>query len=382
VPEPSSISPNAALLGRPGGRAGLDTPALVIDRPALDRNIAAMATHARTTGIALRPHVKTHKSVAIARRQVAAGALGVSCVTLGEAEIMVRAGIPGVHLTSPPVIAPKLARIAALVRSPHRGVSVVVDHVDTIAALSAALRDAPTPLDVLVDVDAGQGRTGCTVEMAPALARAVRSALGLRFAGIQAYAGHLQHVPVRAERRERSLRLADRLRGLLHQLTADGLSSPIVTGGGTGTFDLDPEARVFTELQVGSYVFMDVEYQRALADGRNAPPFETALFVATAVVGVNQPAYLVTDAGLKSFATEGPKPEPARGAPSGSRYEFFGDEHGKLFVPAGAAPPALGTVIECVTPHCDPTVNLHDFYHVVDGDTLVELWPVDARGKR
>ncbi|HYL31802.1 MAG TPA: DSD1 family PLP-dependent enzyme [Stellaceae bacterium] len=380
--ESQPVSPNAELLGRRGGRFQLDTPALVVDRPALDRNIAAMAAHARATGIALRPHVKTHKSVAIARRQVAAGALGVSCVTLGEAEIMVRAGIPGVHLTSPPVAAPKLTRLAALARAQHHGLSVVVDHADTIAALSGALRDQPAPLSVLVDVDAGQGRTGCDFEAAPALARAVRAAPGLSFAGIQAYAGHLQHVPVRIERRERSLRLADRLRALLRQLGADDLPPPIVTGGGTGTFDLDPESRVFTELQVGSYVFMDVEYLRALADGRNAPPFETALFVATAVIGVNQPAYVVTDAGLKSFATDGPRPEPALGAPPGSRYEFFGDEHGKLFVPADAARPALGTVIECVTPHCDPTVNLHDWYHVADGDTLVEIWPIDARGKR
>lgn len=380
--ERPSTSPNAALLGRPGSRAALDTPALVVDRAALGRNIAAMAAHARAAGIALRPHVKTHKSVAIARRQVAAGALGVSCVTLGEAEIMVRAGIPGVHLTSQPATAAKVARLSALARSPHHGLSVVVDHAETVAALSAALRDAPAPLAVLVDVDAGQGRTGCTIETAPALARAVRAAPGLTFAGIQAYAGHLQHISVRAERRDRSLQLAERLRGLLRQLAADSLPAPVVTGGGTGTFDLDPEARVFTELQVGSYVFMDVEYLRALADCRNAPPFETSLFVATAVVSVNQAAYVTTDAGLKSFATEGPRPEPARGAPPGSRYDFFGDEHGKLFVPAGAPRPALGTVFECLTPHCDPTVNLHDFYHVVEGDTLVEIWPVDARGKR
>ncbi|HUX74766.1 MAG TPA: DSD1 family PLP-dependent enzyme [Steroidobacteraceae bacterium] len=382
MPELPSTSPNAGLLGRPGGRAALDTPALVIDRPALDRNIAAMAAHARATGVALRPHVKTHKSVAIARRQIAAGALGVSCVTLGEAEVMVRAGIPGVHITSPPVTAAKIARLAALARTPHRGLSVVVDHAANVAALSAALRDGPAPLAVLVDVDAGQGRTGCTFDAAPTLARAVRAAPGLSFAGVQAYAGHLQHVPSRAERRERSLRLADRLHHLLQELARDGLAASVVTGGGTGTFDLDPEARVFTELQVGSYVFMDVEYLRALADGRNGPPFETSLFVATAVVSVNQPAYIVTDAGLKSFATDGPTPEPAGRAPPGSRYEFFGDEHGKLFVPSGAARPALGTVIECVTPHCDPTVNLHDVFHVVDGDMLVELWPVDARGKR
>jgi 3-hydroxy-D-aspartate aldolase len=127
---------------------------------------------------------------------------------------------------------------------------------------------------------------------------------------------------------------------------------------------------------------MDADYQRALADGRNAPPFETALFVSTAVVSVNQHGYVTTDAGLKCFATDGPAPVPAAGAPPGSRYEFFGDEHGKLILPPGAQPPALGQRLECVSPHCDPTVNLHDFLHVVAGDMLVEVWPVDARGRR
>lgn len=184
--QPQPTSPNALFIGHPGSRFRLDTPALVVDRPALDRNIAAMAAHARAASVALRPHVKTHKSVAIAQRQIAAGARGVSCVTLGEAEIMVHAGIPGVHLTSPAVTAAKLARLAALARAPHHGLSVVVDHADTVAALSATLRDQPAPLSVLVDVDAGQGRTGCNFEAAPALARAVRAAPGLKFAGIQA----------------------------------------------------------------------------------------------------------------------------------------------------------------------------------------------------
>ncbi|HUB96664.1 MAG TPA: DSD1 family PLP-dependent enzyme, partial [Stellaceae bacterium] len=162
----------------------------------------------------------------------------------------------------------------------------------------------------------------------------------------------------------------------------DGIAVPIVTGGGTGTFDLDPEGRIFTELQVGSYVFMDVQYRQALADGRNTLPFETALYVGTAVVSANHASHVTTDAGLKSFATEGPPPEPASGAPPGSRYEFFGDEHGRLILPPGSQKPELAARIECVTPHCDPTVNLYDVYHVVDGDRLVEIWPVDARGKR
>jgi D-serine deaminase-like pyridoxal phosphate-dependent protein len=127
---------------------------------------------------------------------------------------------------------------------------------------------------------------------------------------------------------------------------------------------------------------MDVDYLRAMKDGRNTPPFETALFVQSAVVSVNARDYITTDAGLKSFATDGPLPEPALGALAGSRYEFFGDEHGRLFVPPGAERPGLGARVECVTPHCDPTVNLHDFYHLVRGDTLVDIWPVDARGRR
>ncbi len=379
----AGLGPNERFIGEPGSRLLLDTPALLVDRDALERNIAAMAAHALGCGVALRPHAKTHKSVAIARRQVAAGALGVCCATLGEAEVMAAAGVPGVHITSPVVTAPKIARLVALNAAPHRGLSVVVDHPDNIAALDAAARAAGSRLEVLIDHQAGHGRTGVASEDdLVALVRAARAAPGLQFRGIQAYSGNLQHIPVRAERRRRALAQLDVLAAMLARLRAAGIDVPIVTGGGTGTFDLDPERRVFTELQVGSYVFMDVDYQRALADGRNAPPFETALFVATAVVSVNAPGYVTTDAGLKCFATDGPAPVPAAGAPPGSRYEFFGDEHGKLILPDGAERPALGQRLECVSPHCDPTVNLHDFLHVVAGDTLVAIWPVDARGRR
>jgi D-serine deaminase-like pyridoxal phosphate-dependent protein len=379
----SALGPNARFLGVPGGRAQLDTPALLIERNALDRNIAAMAAHARANGVALRPHAKTHKSVAIARRQVAAGAIGICCATLGEAEAMVAGGIPGVHITSPQVTEAKIARLVALAAAPHQGLSVVVDHPANVAALDAAARASGRTLDVLVDFEAGQGRTGVTDEAALAsFVSAARAAPGLNFRGIQSYSGNLQHIGVRAERRTRALAEAARLAAMLARLRAGGIEVPIVTGGGTGTFDLDPEARTFTELQVGSYVFMDVQYRDALADGRNAPPFETSLLVQTAVVSVNAATHVTTDAGLKCFATDGPLPEPLTGAPPGSRYEFFGDEHGKLVLPPGAERPALGTRIECMVPHCDPTVNLHDFYHVVAGDTLVEIWPIEARGKR
>ena len=379
----TTLGANERLIGKPGSRALLDTPALLIDRHALERNIVAMAMHARAVGVNLRPHAKTHKSARIADMQVAAGALGICCATLGEAEVMVEAGLPGVHITSPQVTEAKIARLVALHAQPHDGLSVVVDHPDNLAALGRAARRAGKPLDVLVDFSAGHGRTGCADEAAlDALVRAASAADGIVFRGIQSYSGNLQHIPVRAERRAKALAQLERLRGMVARLRDAGIEVPIVTGAGTGTFDLDPEASVFTELQVGSYVFMDVDYLRALKDGRNAPPFDTALFVATAVVSGNAPGYVTTDAGLKCFATDGPTPHVAQGAPPGSRYEFFGDEHGKLILVPGAPRPPLGTVIECVTPHCDPTVNLHDYYHVVSGDTLVDIWPVDARGKR
>jgi 3-hydroxy-D-aspartate aldolase len=379
----TALGPNEGLIGAPGGRARLDTPALLVDLDALERNIAAMAAHARAAGVGLRPHAKTHKSVAIARRQVAAGACGICCATLGEAAVMAAAGLPGLHITSPLVTEPKIARLIALNGAPHGGLSVVVDHPANLAALDAAARAAGQVLDVLVDVETGQGRTGVADEAAlrDLIARA-RESRGLRFRGVQAYAGNLQHIAVRAERRARARAAGQALASMLARLRGNGIAVEIVSGGGTGTHDLDPAARVFTELQVGSYVFMDVDYQRALADGRNAPPFETALFIATSVVSVNAPGHVTTDAGLKAFATDGPAPVPATGAPPGSRYEFFGDEHGKLVLPPGAARPALGHRLECASPHCDPTVNLYDVLHVVRGDTLVDIWPVDARGAR
>lgn len=377
------LGPNEALIGRAGSRCALDTPALIVDLDALERNIAAMTAHARAVGVGLRPHAKTHKSARIARMQIAAGALGICCATLGEAEVMVAAGIPGVHITSPQVTPSKIARLVALNARAEQGLSTVIDHPDNLAALDRAALAARRPLQVLVDFSAGHGRTGCADETSlAALVRAAVAAEGLVFRGIQSYSGNLQHIPERARRRALALERLEALGAMLRRLRDAGIAVPIVSGAGTGTFDIDPEARVFTELQVGSYVFMDVDYLRALADGRNAPPFETALFVATSVVSVNAPGYVTCDGGLKCFATDGPLPEPVRGAPSGSRYEFFGDEHGRLVLPPGAARPALGAMIECVTPHCDPTVNLHDFFHLVRGDTLVDIWPVDARGKR
>jgi D-serine deaminase-like pyridoxal phosphate-dependent protein len=380
------LGPNESLIGEKDARSRLDTPALCIELDALERNIAAMAAHARAVGVALRPHAKTHKSVRIARLQQEAGAIGICCATLGEAEAMVRGGIAGVHVTSPLVTDAKLRRLAALNAGPHRGLSVVADDADALAGLAAAARRSGRELAVLVDHNAGHHRTGvATAEDVLELAQRIADADGLRFAGVQHYSGNVQHVPSRAERRRMALERLAGLRALVERLAVAGLPPEIVTGAGTGTFDLDPEGGVFTELQCGSYVFMDVDYHRALADGRNAPPFETALFVSTSVVSRNAlkgQGWVTVDGGLKCFATDVAIPEPHRGAPAGAAFKFFGDEHGRMILPEGTGLPPLGQRVEWVTPHCDPTVNLHDWYHVFRGERLVDIWPVDARGKR
>jgi 3-hydroxy-D-aspartate aldolase len=376
------MHPNSALVGVPGSRARLDTPALLIELRAMERNIARMAEFARSKGVKLRPHSKTHKSDEIARRQIAAGAVGISCATLGEAEVMVEAGIPGVLVTSPQVTESKIARLMQLAKAAGPdGLMVVIDHPANLAALDDAAATLGHKLGVLVDCAAGLQRTGCTTpESALALAHQAHGARHIALKGIQNYSGNLQHIPIRADRAAKAGEQREILRGMVARGRAQGLPLDIVSGVGTGTFDLDPEGDVFTELQVGSYIFMDVDYLKAMADGRNEPPFETSLLVQTAVVSANAEKWVTTDGGLKCFATEGPKPAVFSGADPASRYEYFGDEHGMLIF-AGVRP-ALGDRIEVVTPHCDPTVNLHDFYHVVDGDTLVALWPVAARGRR
>ncbi|MFS2204185.1 DSD1 family PLP-dependent enzyme [Variovorax sp. Varisp36] len=377
---------NAPLIGVPGGRHLLDTPALLIDLPAMTRNIERMAAFAKARGINLRPHVKTHKSVEIARRQVAAGAIGVSCVTLGEAEVMVQGGIPGVLITSPAVTPSKISRLIKLAQRARPGdVMVVVDNPQNLADLARAASELTHPLDVLVDYGAGYNRTGAATQAKMLeLAALVAAEPRLRLRGLQSYAGNLQHIVSREERGTAAAGLRETVADIVAAAKRQGLHFDIVTGAGTGTHDLDSQENAFTELQAGSYVFMDAEYTQVLANDGQPSPFEVSLFVQTAVVSTNATGWVTVDGGTKCFSTDSGVPLVAKGADAASRYAFFGDEHGKLIPPQGsqAQRPALGARVEFVTPHCDPTVNLHDAYHVVEGGTLVAIWPVDARGRR
>ena len=375
-----SWGPNAEIIGEPGGRGRLDTPALVLDIEAFERNLARMAAAARASVVALRPHAKTHKSAEIAQRQIAAGAVGVCCATVGEAEALTEAGVKGLLVTSPIVTEAKIRRIIALSTDADR-LMVVADDPAAVAAMDRAASNRGRPLTVLVDLDVGTQRTGCpSVDDAVRLARQIDAAPGLRFAGVQGYQGSLQHVGDFAERKRRIAKALDPLARLVWRLAEHGLPAAIVTGAGTGSHEIDRDGGLFTELQPGSYIFMDAQYN-AIGYRDGPPPFETALTVAASVVSARHDGFVTVDAGIKAFATDGPVPEVVHGAPEGTVYSFRGDEHGRLTLPPGAPPLPLGTVVELRTPHCDPTVNLYDRYHVCRRDTLAEIWQVDGRGR-
>lgn len=359
----------------------IDTPALVVDIAALDRNIATMAARAKAWGVALRPHAKTHKCSAIARRQVAAGASGIACATIDEAEVMVEADLPGVLVTSPLATEHKIERLMVLA---HRrpDLAVVADHPQYVALLDKMAQQSGVSLGALVDLDVGDHRTGAaTLDAASNLARQIQAARNLRFAGIQGYAGRIQHVAAFAKRSSEAARVAQKLAELRNRLEFLGLAPAVVSGGGTGTHAIDGPGGVFTELQVGSYIFMDAEYANVALDDSAQNPFEPALLVQTTVISSNQRGFVTTDGGTKAFALNGPPPQILRGPAVGCAYEFQGDEHGRINLKPGVRL-ALGDRLECQPPHCDPTVCLYDRIVCVNGDEVVDTWPVDARGRR
>ena len=377
------LARNASWLGRSDAWQQIETPALCIDLSALEYNIDHLARWARGSGVAVRPHTKTHKCQAIARLQRAAGAIGMSAATLAEAEVMLAADVGEVLLTSPIVGTAKLARLAALHAAHPDRLLVVTDTPESAAELEAVAAGTHRRLGVLIEHCAGQDRSGCeTLEELEALVRAIHLAPHLELRGLQHYFGHLQHVADAGERRARVLEAAGALRSILEALRRGGATLAIVSGAGTGTLLAAAEADCYTELQPGSYVFMDAQYQDALAEDSTLE-FHPALYVAARVASVQSAAhrgYVTLDAGQKALSIDPPGPRLRAASAAGGRYEFFGDEHGRLVLAPGAAVPPRGTRIDLVPGHCDPTVALHSAYHVFRGAELVAIWPIDARG--
>ena len=362
----------------------IETPALVINQGAMQRNIERMAAFARSHGLALRPHEKTHKSAAIARLQIEAGAVGVCVQKLSEAEALAAAGVADIFISNQVIAPAKLARLVALAR--RITLAVAVDSTLGIerlveAWLAGNIEGASVDLGVFVEIDVGQGRCGVAPAAAGGLARQI-VAHGMRFAGLQAYHGKAQHLRGAPEREAAVRHAASCVRAALAGITSAGIGCPLVTGGGTGSFAFDAASGVYGELQPGSYVFMDRDYADNEADPR-APSFEPALFVKSQVISRGL-SHAVVDAGHKAHAIDSGLPQVWQ------RELVFtngGDEHGILQPRPGAAAealPQIGETVWLLPGHCDPTVNLHDRYLVVRGGlnrgTVDAVWPVDARG--
>ena len=365
-----------SLIGQQGSRWWLPTPALVVDLDLLEANIARMAARTSKAGLALRPHAKTHKSAFIAKAQIAAGATGACCAKPGEAEALAAAGVRGLLITSPIASADVAERCAALTLL-DPGLMVTVDNPIGAHALQAACGAINASLGIVIDVDVGMGRTGvASVEAAVELADLIAASANLRLCGVQGYGGSWQHLEGAEARLAAVQKGLQKLTAVVEALRAKGHACPLVTGGGTGTVSADIAVGVLTELQCGSYVFMDNQYVDALGEDDDGA-FGVSLMVQSRVISANAKAWVTIDAGLKAFATDGPPPRPLTAPFAGSAFFYFGDEHGGLPRPAGA-PVTLGDRVELMVPHCDPTVDRYSAYHLVRGDTLVGIEPIQA----
>jgi 3-hydroxy-D-aspartate aldolase len=355
----------------------IDTPALLVDLDRLEHNLAAMAALVANTGIQLRPHVKSHKSPLVAKRQLALGAAGVCCAKVGEAEVMVAAGIPDVLVTTEVVTPEKIRRLVALAR--HATVAVVVDNPANALTLSEAAAAAHVTLNVLVEVDVGQHRCGLDPGAAAAdLADQIARLPGLRFRGLQGYQGSLQQLVSHQEREAQIRHALSLLLETAELVRKRGHQIKVLTGGGSGSSAIDIALHGLTELQPGSYVFMDCNYRRIEWEGGSTAPFEASLSVLTSVVSCTSPERVIVDAGWKAASCDSGM--PVLKTLEGATFTFAGDEHGKIALPAGAGI-SPGDKLELIPSHCDTTVNLHDQYVCVRRGKVESVWPILARGR-
>jgi D-serine deaminase-like pyridoxal phosphate-dependent protein len=364
---------------RPGMREEeVDTPALLIDLDAFEYNLDHMAGLLAPTRAKLRAHAKTHKSPVIARLQMARGAVGQCVQKVAEAEALAWGGVPDILVSNEVVGASKLARLAALSRIAK--VAVCVDDGSQVAAIEAVAEEARARLPVLVEIDVGAGRCGVTPGPdAVALAKRIAGSRHLIFGGLQAYHGSAQHKRTVEERRTLIGKAVDASRRTVEQLCQQGLECPIVGGAGTGTFQIESASDVYTEIQAGSYVFMDADYARNLDEaGAPVSTFRHSLFVLATVMSTPNRNIAVVDAGLKALAVDSGMPTIWQRPDI--RYLSASDEHGKLDVTSETTPPKLGEKLRLVPGHCDPTVDRYDWYVGVRAGRVECLWPIAARG--
>ncbi len=359
--------------------AEVQTPALIVDLDALDRNIAKMQASANAMGVRLRVHGKMHKSADIALMQIAAGACGICCQKVAEAEAFSRAGVKDILVSNEVRDAAKIDRLARLPKLART--IVCVDDLANVADLSAAAARHGTTLECLVEIDCGAGR--CGVNSTPAvmeIARAIAGAKGLKFSGIQAYQGAMQHLTDYTERSKKIDIAVGMVREAVTALAAEGLTCDIVGGAGTGSYYFEGASGVYNELQCGSYAFMDADYGRIHdKNGKriDESEFEHSLFILTSVMSHTKADKAVCDAGLKAQSVDSGLPVVF--GRTDVEYVKCSDEHGVIADPAGVL--AINQKLRLVPGHCDPTCNVYDWYVGVRGGKVERLIPVTARGK-
>jgi D-serine deaminase-like pyridoxal phosphate-dependent protein len=354
----------------PSRVADIPTPAIVVDVAAMERNIRRMAEFFASGSCRLRPHFKAHKTPEIAKRQLAAGSCaGLTCATVSEAE-WVAEFCRDVLVANEPVGPGKAGRLAELAR--RADVTVAVDSVKGLEELDAAALRAGTRIGVLVDVNVGQNRCGVTPgDAAVGLARQVLSAKGTVLRGVMGYEGHLVGIPDRTDRDARTRRAMTDLVATARTIRDAGLPCEVVSAGGTGTYDITGRIEGVTEVQAGSYVLMDSDY------GRLDVPFEQAFWVLGTVVSRPTPTRCVADCGHK--ATTKDHGHPLVRNIGGAEVVALNDEHATIGVPPDC-PLDVGDRVYLRPSHTDPTINLHDVLYAVDGERVVDVWPITARG--
>jgi D-serine deaminase-like pyridoxal phosphate-dependent protein len=361
-------------------RAQIPTPALLLDLDAFEDNISKMASHLKVRNKAFRPHGKTHKCPEVAKALLRAGAIGCCAARLSEAEVFADAGIPGLLITTAVIGQDKIARAIALATKAPDTI-FVVDNRQNVRDINdaAGARGGGEPIKLAVDLFFG--RTGIQPgQPAVELAQLIDKLPHVTFVGLQSYDGSAAHTTpfdARAARTTSTMGKAVETRALLER---SGIACPMVTAGSTGTYRVDSENPGITELQPGSFVFMDMEY--GMIGGPNGTEyrdFKNSLTVVTTVVS-RSPGIAIVDGGYKAFATDRPFTPTAVGI-DGVTYHWAGDEHGRLDVTQASRDLVVGDRVEFLPPHVDPTVNLFDHIYALRGDRVEDIWPISARGK-
>ena len=361
--------------------ADIATPALILDLDALERNVRKMGEFAKSAGMRHRSHGKMHKSVDVQKlQQEMGGACGVCCQKVSEAEVFARGGITDILVSNQVTQPRKIARLANLPKLGARTICCV-DDLDNVSDLSKGAVEAGTQIECLVEIDCGAGRCGVTTtEKVVELARAIDAAEGLKFAGLQAYQGAMQHLDSYAERKAKTKIAIDMVTEAVAALKDEGLTCDIVGGGGTGSYYFESASGVFNELQCGSYAFMDADYGRILDEDGNRiddGEWENALFILTSVMSHAKADKAIVDAGLKAQSVDSGLPTIY--GRDDVEYVKCSDEHGVVMDPQGVL--KINDKLRLVPGHCDPTCNVHDWYVGVRGGKVETLWPVSARGK-